>query len=351
MTPVLRRTLPADPLVEACLDTLRATDPSLRVQGAARSERRAPEGGENPLTLRVGRETVVFALRVTRTHLSYALAAGFTERGRAARRAPTLLFAPYVPAPIGRHLAEHGVSYADAAGNCHVMLARGRLLAHVEGKKPTRNASARSGGRAPGRQLLFAILAEPALLAEPVRTIAAAAGLGKSTAALHLEQLVTEGLIARTKAGLAVARPAELLDRWLLAYEQSVRPAWLIGRYRTPTADPEDLERDLEKAWGAQAWALGGGAAAWRMTRFYRGPDTVLHVAGLEREMLRPLRMLAADDGPITVLRTPGTLAYKGSAPHLAHPLLVYSEMVISSDVRMREAATEVRERFLKGLP
>jgi len=66
--------------------------------------------------------------------------------------------------------------------------------------------------------------------------------------------------------------------------------------------------------------------------------------------MLRPLRMLAADDGPITVLRTPGTLAYKGSAPHLAHPLLVYSEMLISTDVRMREAAAEVRERFLKGL-
>jgi hypothetical protein len=46
-------------------------------------------------------------------------------------------------------------------------------------------------------------------------------------------------------------------------------------------------------------------------------------------------------------LRTPGTVAYASTEPHLAHPLLIYTEMIGSSDPRMREAAEELRDQFL----
>ena len=55
----------------------------------------------------------------------------------------------------------------------------------------------------------------------------------------------------------------------------------------------------------------------------------------------------AQDEGNLTILRTPGIVAFEGSEPHLAHPLLVYSEMLASPEPRMREAAQEIRERFL----
>jgi hypothetical protein len=39
-------------------------------------------------------------------------------------------------------------------------------------------------------------------------------------------------------------------------------------------------------------------------------------------------------------------VAYASVEPQLAHPLLVYTEMIASSDSRMREAAEEIRDRF-----
>jgi hypothetical protein len=341
----LRRT--SDPLVDACLATLRTLGPSIEAKFLASRTLSERKDGELGLRHRRRGPKERFVVRITRTHLSYALAAGFIEQARILD-GNWVLFAPYVPPKIGQHLAAHNLSYVDAIGNCHLQVAQGReLLAHVEGKKPKRGPSGRSGGRVPSYQLLFAILAEPALLNKPTRQIATAAGVGKTAVADQLTRLIEQGLVTRTRSGRAIARRRELLDRWLSAYADVVRPTWLIGRYRTQTTDPEALEHQIEVAWGDQVWAFGGGAAAWRMTHFYRGPDTVLHVHELPAEMIRHLRAIPAGDGSLTILRTPGSIAYAGSEPHLVHPLLVYAEMVSSADPRMREAAAELRQRFL----
>jgi hypothetical protein len=85
------------------------------------------------------------------------------------------------------------------------------------------------------------------------------------------------------------------------------------------------------------------------MTEFYRGAETVLHVDAAPEEALRQLRVIPdRSAGPVTILRTPGTIAYEGTAARLAHPLLVYTEMMASTDSRAREAAAEIREQFLE---
>jgi hypothetical protein len=41
---------------------------------------------------------------------------------------------------------------------------------------------------------------------------------------------------------------------------------------------------------------------------------------------------------------------FEGVEPHLAHPLLVYAEMLASRDPRTREAAEDLRRQFLPEL-
>ena len=84
------------------------------------------------------------------------------------------------------------------------------------------------------------------------------------------------------------------------------------------------------------------------MSGYYRGEGTVIHVGQAPTDELGRLRALRDNDGPLTILVTPGTVSYEGHAPHLAHPLLVFTEMITSLDPRMHEAAGELRERFLK---
>jgi hypothetical protein len=335
-----------DALVEACLATLRSLGESVSVQLGPTYPSEFGADAELLLALPRG-QPQGFLIQTTRTNLSYALAAGFIQRARASG-GNWMLFAPYIAGTIGLHLATHGINYADAVGNCHIQLRSGELLAHVEGKKPRRDEADQSGSRAPGYQLLFAILAKPALLDQPVRQLAAAAGIGKTAVADQLKRLQRRGLIRRAPSDGAILRRREILDRWLSAYADIVRPSWSCGQYRTQITDPEVLEREIERLLAGRVWSFGGGAAAWRMTQLYRGPNTVLHVETLPSNLLQQLRALPSSDGLLTILRTPGTVAYEGAHPQVAHPLLVYTEMFVSPDPRMNEAANEIRDRFLR---
>jgi hypothetical protein len=198
--------------------------------------------------------------------------------------------------------------------------------------------------------LLFALLAQPDLVDAPARRIALAAGIGKSTALEQLEHPHWQDMFDCCP-GASLLHGPELLDRWLNAYAQVVRSSWLIARCRPEVTDPHALEAVIERAFGDGAWAYGGAAAAHRMLGLDRGTDTVLHLAKIPDDLLDQLQAVRAPDGPLSILRTPGTAAYNGTQPHLAHPLLVYSELLISAEPRAAQAANALREQYFADWP
>ena len=206
--------------------------------------------------------------------------------------------------------------------------------------------------RAPGYQVLFAVLAKPELLNAPVRTLAEAAGVGKTAAADAFARLKEEGLIGSGERRRHLLDPRTLMDRWVGGYATVVRPRLLVGRYRTNDVNPEALEERIEKTLGATVtWAWGGGAAAMRLTKLYRGEATVLHVEVPPADLAKRLRALPAEDGALTVLRAPGRIAFEGALPRTVHPLLVYTELLTARSARAREAAREIQERYLRLRP
>jgi len=335
-------------LVEGCLASIRALSPELVVSFSPSNETKDRLGFDGELQVAFARPVGSrrYLVQVKRTHLSYALVDGLLGKLREVQK-PWVLFAPHVAPPMGRYLAERQVSFVDAVGNLHLLGRDGRnLLAHIEGRAPRRQASGH-GMRLPAHLVNFALLAQPSLVQEPVRAIALAAGVSKTAVADQLQRLEEQGFLARTREGPRLLRHGELLDRWVAAYLDVVRPRWLVGRFRAQATDVEALERQIESGLSDLTWAFGGGAAAWRMTRFHRGEQTVVHIAGAPTDLAGRIRWLPSREGNLSLLDTRAPLAFEGIAPHLAHPLLVYSEMLASQDVRTREAAEEIRRQFL----
>ncbi len=293
--------------------------------------------------------TEEFVVEVKRTHLTRAVVDGVLAQ--AARHAPKpwILFAPHVGRPLARYLGEQGANFVDVAGNCRLRVGS-RYLAAIEGRpEETRPLEAR-GAAVPGHQVLFALLVRTELADAPVRTLAVAAGVGHATAAGRMARLTKDGLVHRTEEGRRLTEPRRLLDMWLKGYETLVRPRLLAGRYRTDDADPITLERRIERALDDKMrWAFGGGAAANRLTGYYRGTDTVVHVEQ-PATAARALRALRADDGPLILLGAPGPLAFEGAAPRTVAPLLVYTELLLAGDRRARDAAGEILQKFLGHL-
>jgi len=141
------------------------------------------------------------------------------------------------------------------------------------------------------------------------------------------------------------------MDRWVAGYADKLRPRLLVGRYRAAAKDPIAFEKHTEATLGDDLnWAWGGATAGYRLTQHYRSAITTLHVATPPTTMQRQLNLLPAKDGPITLLGVPGPIGLQGPATHVAHPLLVYTELLVEGDERALEAAAEIRARFLDDI-
>ncbi len=294
--------------------------------------------------------TEEFVVEAKRTHLTRAIVDGILTHATRNTGKPWILFAPHVGRPLARYLDEQGANFVDLAGNCRLQIGR-RHIAMIEGRPPERRPLQGRGTGAPGQQILFALLVQPDLLNVPVRALAKAAGVAPATAADRIAQLRTAGLIHESHDGKRLTTPRRLLDLWIKGYESLVRPKLLMGRYRAQETDPEALERVIAETLDDKViWAFGGGAAAQRLTGYYRGPDTVVHLQPAGFDTAKRLRILRADDGPLVLLRAPGPLAFKGAKPRTVAPLLVYTELLFAGDKRAREAAGEIERKYLGHL-
>ncbi|MCA9758791.1 MAG: hypothetical protein KDA27_23560 [Candidatus Eisenbacteria bacterium] len=307
----------------------------------------APPDAE--LRIRTSNRAFRVAVRVARSHLTRTVADGLLARQDIQSTDPYwMLFAPHVGRGLGAYLKEMGANYIDRAGNCHLILGEG-LMAHVEGRPPERRPREGRSIGVPGYRVLFSILVQPDLLNSPVRGLASAASVSPATAANTRAQLEHEGLVHKSAQGWRVTHPRGVLEKWLRGYETTVRPKLVIGRYRVETSDPEELERRIGSIFkgASEPWALGGTAAAFRMTGHYRGEETVLHLIKQSSEAVRQLRAISATDGPLILLNVPSSLAFVSPVPDTVTPLLVYSELLHEGSRRSLESAEEVASRYL----
>ena len=291
------------------------------------------------------------AIEVKRTNLTHLLAEGLIARARRWPNREMLVVAPKITRGIARALGENGVNCVDAAGNCRLNIGD-QYVAVIEGRRPPKHEPHGRGLGAAGYQVLFALLAMPDIENATLRDIAEQAGSALGTATRTLKRLEDDGLLVRGRGGQILNDRQEILDLWLHGYQTQVRPKWLIGRYRTVDQDPGALEDRTAAVLAEEAaelkWAWGGGAGGMRLFGYYHGPETVLLVEDPPTTLARVLRALPAEDGPLILMEAPTGLALAGPMEHIAHPLLVYTELLATRNERAREAAEEIYNRYLQ---
>ncbi len=335
-------------LIEPYLDRLRAVP---YVKGARVGEGDDPSGGL--LTLRTPTRTFTLSFQFKRTYLDAGLTNALISQGRGLLRHPLIVLARYIPRETGERLAAAGINFADEAGNLHLHLGTGYHTLVLGKRETLRSAPETKRPGAATIQVFFVFLAFPDALQWPVRRIAEFSGAGKTAAAEARQRLLAEGLLRQLGDGsFQLADPKALEDRFIQGYGQILRPYLSLGRYRAAETDPEKLldsvaalatNHDLK-------WALTGGAGAYELERFYRGDDTPIFISHVKGDLPRLLKLLPDRHGPVTFFRYFGSsILWPGSTHRpVAHPWLLYAELLHQGGARALEAAEELRRRFLE---
>lgn len=314
-----------------------------------------PERVDALIALRTLRRTFRFALETRQTFLDHALTnaliAQHTELQRR-HRLPLLLAARYVPGPTGERLAEAGVNFVDRLGNVHLKLGTEYHILRLGRRKPAREPTERRPGPALVK-LLFTLIAEPDTAGWPVRKLADAAGIGKTAAAAGRERLARLGCVARTrKTAYRVADRKRLLQDFVTGYNQVLRPHLFLGQYRALETDPARLlHKFAAVAKRIRApWAATGGPAAYALERYYRGEQVPVFLAAFNPELRQELKLVPSRNGPVTLLRAFGKLYAWRTVDDVvvAHPSLIYAELLNQDGPRALDAAEQIREKYLK---
>lgn len=298
-------------------------------------------------TLRVG-QRAVFTVEVKETVLKTV--APFLALWPHPTAQPWVLVTPYVSDELGRQLRQHGMCYADAAGNAWLHYSAADVFILVQGQpRPRKEATASTAGRAfrkSGLRLLFQLLTQPDLVCQPYRTIAARTNTPVATVGQVMLDLMQQGFLLGEEPRQLLRRE-ELIQRWVAGYGDTLRPHLATQRYRWLDADRPAGSWQAQPLGAATYW--GGEPAAALLLDGYLLPEFfTLYSSATRPALMRQLRLVPDPTGSVEVLAPfDQRLNFPNPTSPCVPPLLVYADLLLSGDSRNREVAQKLYARYL----
>jgi hypothetical protein len=200
--------------------------------------------------------------------------------------------------------------------------------------------------RPSGLKILFALLCNPGLESEGYREIAAEAGVSRGAVGWVMGDLESAGYLLRARGkNRRLINKRYLLKRWVETFSARLRPALLMGRYKSKT--PGWWQKSGELSGGA-LW--GGEVAAAKLTRHLR-PEIVTVYAPTNLPELQVRFGLRRDpEGDVEILKKFWSFEDGGTANETVPPLLVYADLMASGDDRNIETAEIIYDTHLARL-
>jgi hypothetical protein len=347
-------------ILESCLTLLRALPPISEV-----SLRESREAGEKYqwdgiADIKAGNNKWSWCIEVKRHLAPQSLPYLLSLKKKAVQMKDSniVLCADYVTPNVARHLQDEDINFIDANGNAFLNLP-GILYVYVEGRKPSRPTSLKTGRlfQPSGLQVLFSLLVNPDAVNLPYRNIAEQSGVALGTVGWMMRELRDKGYLEPVgKRQYRLMNKHTLMDNWVTSYADRLRPKLIIGRYRPHEEDLDlvldKLKNHMEK--GSRGWAVTGGFGADRLIHLYKGNTLNVFIENDPTDMLAGLRWLPSPQGRVTFLRLFSPHVYfqpmSGLRDHVAHPLLIYAELMHIGKERDRETAQIIYHRFLEDL-
>jgi hypothetical protein len=259
-----------------------------------------------------------------------------------------VLLTRYVTPPLAEELRGMNIQFLDTAGN--VFLNDPPLYMFVRGNKPVVSRQAGAATRAfrpAGLQVIFALLCNPGLENLPFREISRIAMVALGTVGWVMKDLKEMGyLIDMGQRGRRLTNKARLLERWITAYPEQLRPKLIAGRF---IVEDNDWWKKINIRAFQAYW--GGEIAAAIRTQYLKPQMATIYVTGSPASLIIQNKMKKHPDGPIEVMTAFWNFAVTQTQfGDLVPPLLIYADLLASGAPRNIETAQLLYEQAIAGL-
>jgi len=257
---------------------------------------------------------------------------------------PLLLIAKYVNAQMAEQLRQDGIEFIDTAGN--VFINQPPLYIFIKGNRlpeAVRKAPLKRAFKPAGLRMIYAFLCNPGLENKTYREIAAATDVALGTVDWIMKELKDLGfLLDMGKKGQRLIQKENLLQRWVTAYPEQLRPKLILGRYEGEYGWWQQKKLDPLKA----QW--GGEVAAARLTQYLKAEIiTIYTTTQLLNQLLIENRLKKNPTGDVEILERFWKIAEMWQYEDLVHPILIYADLLATGYQRNIDTAKMIYEQHI----
>lgn len=263
-----------------------------------------------------------------------------------------LLVTDHLSLEMAESLRDNDLAFLDTSGN--VSLRREETLLYVAGRRSAKGKRAAlpvRTGSPKQLEVLYALIANPELVDAPYRAIAAAARVALSTVNLAIDDFLARQLLVQDAEGRRRFGDWErVVDEWASLYPIKLKPKLASRRFST---DQADWWQSIDiSQFGA---VFSGEVAAAKLTQHLRPQRVTLYAdSTLPKALILAARLRADPAGDIEIVQSfwPTPAAQPaGMPPDVAHPMLVYADLLDSRESRNLALARTIREDYLGHRP
>ncbi|MGM0745890.1 MAG: type IV toxin-antitoxin system AbiEi family antitoxin [Bacteroidota bacterium] len=250
---------------------------------------------------------------------------------------PLMLVAERLYPNIKKLLNEAGIDWIDVAGNIH--LEEGETLVWID--RHTTTPIQQKKNRAftkTGLKVVFLFLHDETWLNKTYREIAEAADVALGNIKHVLDGLKEHDFVyAKNEDVLKLKNRDRLLDQWITAFADELKPRIQKGRYNF-------INKEAGKNWkklllGEQdQW--GGEPAADLLTNDLKPVEYILYTKKNRAELMKELKLIPDKNGKVEIREPYWTV--EQNLPNIAPRLVVYTDLMITGDPRNIKIAKEI---------
>jgi hypothetical protein len=265
-----------------------------------------------------------------------------------------VVFTDYVPAPLAEALREQRVNFVDTAGNAYLAGPGQMSVFHTGNRPPRKPATQGQYFTESGAKILFFLLRHGPRIGATYRDMQATVWVSLDKISKVLNELANDRLvIARTRGDYEIVDAETLLDRWVGAFAAKLERKILLGEYKAAAGDDFPALIDMMRAAKLPA-VIGGEVAAGWLTDYLRPSAMRLYIPEDAQEAVQKgLGLAPALGGNIELCKTFAVDLGQPIGDHgvlIAHPLIVYAELMSGDDARLGETALRLREQHLSWI-
>lgn len=263
-----------------------------------------------------------------------------------------MLVADYVNPMMADRLREKGIQYIDTVGNAYinekplyilVKTTKGQAnqISNAHGLRRTQTQGRAFGPT--GLKVVYQFLTNEKMLNAPYREVANKADVALGTIGWVINDLKQGGfLIEIGPKNRRLKRKQRLLDKWVDAYLERLRPKLVVGTFRAENPRWWKKVENKITTYGAK-W--GGEIAAHEMMGYLTPQEVTIYLeTGDGAALFNEHRFRKDPDGDIHVYRAfwKKEEAIDKLHENFINPLIAYADLIGTGDVRNLEAAEEL---------